>query len=70
MSNFISGFRYDVKKICVLLEFYTAYSDISLPMFRDNISVPFLKAKKSKSNAGNTSERSLNCSACSLSAQK
>jgi len=70
MSKFISDFRCDVKKICALLGFYIAYSDNSLPMFRDNISVPFLRAKKSKNNAGNTSVRGLNCSVCSFSAQK
>lgn len=70
MSNFISGFRCVVKKICVLLGFYIAYSDNSVSTFRNNLRVPLLRVKASKKNAGNTSVRSLNCSVCSLSAQE
>ena len=36
-----SGFRRQVDEICALLGYYAAYSDNSLPTFRDNLSVPF-----------------------------
>jgi len=34
--------------ISVLLGYYTASSENSLPTFRDNLSVPFSRVKKSK----------------------
>jgi hypothetical protein len=37
----ISGFRLDADEICALLGCYTASSGNALPMFRDNVSVPF-----------------------------
>jgi hypothetical protein len=43
----ISGFRRDVDEICALLGCYAASSGNPLPMFRDNISVPSSRAKKS-----------------------
>ena len=36
--------------ICPLLRFYTAYKGSFLPTFRDNLSVPSSKVKKSKKN--------------------
>jgi predicted membrane metal-binding protein len=44
----ISCFRHDIDEICGLLGFYAALSGISVPTFRDNISVPFSSVKKSK----------------------
>ena len=48
----ISGFRRDVDEICVLLGYYAALSGNSVPTFRDNISVPSSRVKKSKTKAG------------------
>jgi predicted nucleic acid-binding protein len=39
-----------VTEICVLLEFYTAYSGNSVPTFRDNLSIHFSRVKKSNNN--------------------
>jgi hypothetical protein len=44
----ISGFRCDVEQICALLGYYTASSGSSVPTFRDNLSVPPSRIKKSK----------------------
>ena len=44
----ISGFRREVADICALLDYYTAYSGNSLPTFRENLSVPSWRVKKSK----------------------
>jgi hypothetical protein len=44
----ISGFRRDVDEICTLLGYYAASSGNPLPTFRENISVPSSKVKKSK----------------------
>jgi len=44
----ISGIRHEVEKICALLGYYRARSGNSLPMFRDNLSVPSSKVNKSK----------------------
>jgi hypothetical protein len=41
----ILGFRRDVDGKCALLCYCAAYSSNSLTMFRDNISVPYAKAK-------------------------
>ena len=43
----ISGFRRDVNEICALLEIYAAWDGSFLPTFRDNLSVPSLRAKRS-----------------------
>ena len=39
-SSVISGFRREAAENCALLSHYTASSGDSLPMFRDNLSVP------------------------------
>jgi hypothetical protein len=44
----MSGFGRDVDEICVLLEYYAALSGSSVPTFRDNLSVPSSRIKKSK----------------------
>ena len=43
----ISGFRWDVDEICALPGYYAASSGNPLPTFRDNVSVPFSRVKKS-----------------------
>jgi hypothetical protein len=40
-----SGFRRETDKNCTLLRFYAASIDNSLPMFRDNLSVPSSRIK-------------------------
>jgi hypothetical protein len=44
-----SGFGRDVRvdEICALLGYYAALSGSSVPMFRDNVSVPSSRVKKS-----------------------
>jgi hypothetical protein len=42
----ISGFCRERDKICVLLGYYAAHGGNSLPTFRDNLSVPFLKGQE------------------------
>jgi hypothetical protein len=44
----ISGFRRDVEEIWALLGYYAAPNDNPLPTFRDNVSVPPSRVKKSK----------------------
>jgi hypothetical protein len=44
----IAGFRRDVEDICALLGYHAASSGSSVPTFRDNISIPSSRAKKSK----------------------
>jgi len=44
----ISGFRRDVDGIWALLGCCAAYNDDSLPTFRDNLSIPSSRVKKSK----------------------
>jgi len=44
----ISGFRRGINEIRVLLGFYTALNGISLPTFRDNLSVSSSSVKQSK----------------------
>jgi hypothetical protein len=39
-EHMISGFRRDADEVCALLEYYAAFSDSSVPTFRDNLSVP------------------------------
>ena len=48
----ISGLRREVDEICALLGYYAAYSDNSLPTFRDKLSVPSSRVKKSKKKTG------------------
>jgi hypothetical protein len=43
--NAISGFHREADEICAFLGNYTAYSDHSLPKFRNNLSVPSSRAK-------------------------
>ena len=43
-----SSFHRDVDEICALLGYYAAQSGNSVPTFRDNISVPSSRVKKSK----------------------
>jgi hypothetical protein len=47
---FISGFHHEVDEICAALGYYAACSGNSLPTFRDNLSVPSSRVKKSKKN--------------------
>jgi hypothetical protein len=42
-----SGFRRGVDESCALLGYYAASSDNSLPAFRDNLSIPSSRVKKS-----------------------
>jgi hypothetical protein len=44
----ISYFRRDIDEICALLGNYAALSGSSVPTFRDNLSVPSSRLKKSK----------------------
>jgi hypothetical protein len=44
-SCVISGFRHEVDENCALLGYYAASSGNFLPMFRDNLSVPFSGVK-------------------------
>jgi hypothetical protein len=48
LTRVISGFRRDVDQICALLGYYAASSGNSVPTFRDNLSVPSSRVKKSK----------------------
>jgi hypothetical protein len=41
----ITGFRHEVDENCALLGYYAASSGVFLQTFRDNISVPSLRAK-------------------------
>jgi hypothetical protein len=47
----ISGVCCDVDEICALLGYYAALSASSVPTFRDNLSVPSSRVKKSKKTA-------------------
>jgi hypothetical protein len=47
----IAGFRRDADEICALLGYYAALIGSPVPTFRDNISVPSLRVKKSKTKA-------------------
>ena len=44
----ISGFSHDVDEIFALLGYYAALSGSPVPTFRDNLSVPSSRVKKSK----------------------
>jgi hypothetical protein len=49
LSEFVvSGFRRDADEICALLGYNAASSGIPLPTFRDNVSAPSSKVKKSR----------------------
>jgi hypothetical protein len=39
-------------EICALLGFYAAWNDISIPTIRDNLSIPSLRVRQSKSSRG------------------
>jgi hypothetical protein len=43
----ISGFRCDIDEICALLGYCAASNGDHLPTFRDNVSVPTSRVKKS-----------------------
>jgi hypothetical protein len=45
-----SGFLRKLDDICDLLGYYAVYSDRHLPTFRDKLSVPSSKVKKSEKN--------------------
>ena len=47
-SYVISSFSRDVKEICALLRYYAAQNGNVLPAFRNNLSVPPSRVKKSK----------------------
>ena len=47
LTFLISGFRRDVEEICALLGYYAASCGHCLPTFRDNISVPSSRIRKS-----------------------
>jgi hypothetical protein len=47
----ISGFRHNVDEMCALLGYYAALCGSSVPTFRDNLSVPSSRVKKSKKKA-------------------
>jgi len=47
----ISGFLREEGDSCALLGYYTEYSDNSVPTFRDNLSVPYSRVKKSNMNS-------------------
>jgi hypothetical protein len=42
----MSGFRREIEEIGALLGYYAAYGDNSLPTFRDKLSVPYSRVKK------------------------
>jgi hypothetical protein len=44
----ISGFRREANEICASLGYCAAYGGNSLPTFRDNLTVPSSRVKKSK----------------------
>jgi hypothetical protein len=46
-QSVISGFLSDVAEICAVLGYYAASSGNPLPTFRDNVSVPSSRFKKS-----------------------
>jgi hypothetical protein len=48
MLTVISGFRRDVDEIYALLGYYAKSCGNYLPTFRDNVSVPSSRVKKSK----------------------
>jgi hypothetical protein len=47
VSTMISGFRRDADEICTILGYNAGSSGNPLPMFRDNVSVPSSRVKKS-----------------------
>jgi hypothetical protein len=51
LISVISGFHRDVDEICAVLGCYAASSGNLLPTFRDNVSVPSSRVKKSNEAA-------------------
>jgi hypothetical protein len=51
-----SFFRHEVVQIRILVLYYIVSSDNPVPTFRDNLSVPPSKVKKSKKKAGGEEE--------------
>jgi hypothetical protein len=51
LFTLISGFRHDPDEICALLGCNAASSGNPLPTFRDNVSVPSSRVKKSKKSS-------------------
>jgi hypothetical protein len=47
----ISGLRRDVDEICSLLGYFATCSGSSVPTFRNTLSVPYSRVKKSKKKA-------------------
>jgi len=48
LSDAISGFRRDADEVCALLRYYAQHSGKSVPTFRDKLSGPSSRVKKSK----------------------
>jgi hypothetical protein len=46
-----SGFRHDVEEICAFLGYYAAWTGNSVQTFRDNLSVPSSRGRKSEEKA-------------------
>ena len=57
-----SGFRPKVDEICTLLGYYAAFIDKHSPTFRENISLPSSRLKKSKKKLHPTDRLSRNVS--------
>jgi acetoacetate decarboxylase len=57
----ISGFRRDVDDICVLPGYYAVSRGYPVPTFRDNLSVPSSRVKKSKKISGSLSMGPIRC---------
>jgi hypothetical protein len=47
-QSLISAFRYDVVEICALLKYHAPSNGNPLSTFRESVSVPFSRVKKSK----------------------
>jgi hypothetical protein len=54
LTSVITGFRRDVNDICAVLGYYAASNGNPLSTFRDNVSVPFSRVKKSKKKSKKT----------------
>ena len=52
MKCFVLHYEAMSLEICALLGYYAALSGSSIPTFRDNLSVPYLRVKKSNKKAG------------------
>jgi hypothetical protein len=51
LISVISGFRRYVHEVCALLRYDAASNGKPLPTFRDNVSVPYSRARKSNEAA-------------------